>query len=92
MGGCGGEGHGWIMPPGVTVRAAASARQLRWLHPSAVVAGGGALLLPAERLPPEYAARRQAILCNDCGETGQAAFHFVYHRCQLCSSYNTRVV
>ncbi|KAL4436350.1 hypothetical protein ABPG77_009912 [Micractinium sp. CCAP 211/92] len=49
-------------------------------------------LLAAERLPPEYASRKQAILCNDCGKTGEAAFHFVYHKCPDCKSYNTRVL
>ncbi|EFN52596.1 hypothetical protein CHLNCDRAFT_138627 [Chlorella variabilis] len=49
-------------------------------------------LLAAERLPPEYASRRQAILCNDCGQTGEAPFHFVYHKCPACCSFNTRVV
>lgn len=32
---------------------------------------------PTERLPPAYASRRQAVLCNDCGLTGDAPFHFV---------------
>ncbi|KAK3247543.1 hypothetical protein CYMTET_42962 [Cymbomonas tetramitiformis] len=48
-------------------------------------------LLEAEQLPEEYASRTQNILCNDCGSTDSARFHFVYHKCQHCSSYNTRV-
>ena len=34
----------------------------------------------------------QAILCNDCERKGQAPFHFVYHKCPHCASYNTRVL
>ncbi|KAG2445115.1 hypothetical protein HYH02_008982 [Chlamydomonas schloesseri] len=49
-------------------------------------------LLAAERLPPEYAGRMQQVLCNDCGKMGFAPFHFVYHSCPHCRSYNTRVL
>ena len=49
-------------------------------------------LLAAERLPPEYAGRCQTVLCNDCSSLGAAPFHFVYHKCPSCASYNTRVV
>lgn len=49
-------------------------------------------LLEAEQLPAEYAARRQTILCNDCGARSEVPFHFVYHRCEACRGYNARVV
>ena len=49
-------------------------------------------LLVAERLPEGYAGRLQTVLCNDCSKLGTAPFHFVYHRCSSCASYNTRVV
>ncbi|KXZ51428.1 hypothetical protein GPECTOR_12g390 [Gonium pectorale] len=49
-------------------------------------------LLASERLPPEYAGRMQQVLCNDCGKMGFAPFHFVYHSCPHCRSYNTRVL
>ncbi|GIL45357.1 hypothetical protein Vafri_2604 [Volvox africanus] len=49
-------------------------------------------LLASERLPPEYGGRMQQVLCNDCGKMGFAAFHFVYHSCPHCRSYNTRVL
>ncbi|KAG1677148.1 hypothetical protein FOA52_000954 [Chlamydomonas sp. UWO 241] len=48
-------------------------------------------LLASERLPTEYAGRTQLVLCNDCGKSGFAPFHFVYHSCPHCRSYNTRV-
>lgn len=31
------------------------------------------------------------VLCHDCGKMGFAPFHFVYHCCPHCRSYNTRV-
>ena len=34
----------------------------------------------------------QKVLCNDCGATGEAQFHFVYHKCMRCASYNTRIL
>jgi hypothetical protein len=49
--------------------------------------------LPGRRRLRRCAARRaQAILCNDCGKQGEAPFHFVYHKCCHCASYNTRVL
>ena len=49
-------------------------------------------LLASEHLPPEYAGRMQQILCNDCTRTGFARWHFAYHACPHCRSYNTRVI
>mmetsp|Transcript_16801 Transcript_16801/g.53199 ORF Transcript_16801/g.53199 Transcript_16801/m.53199 type:complete len:238 (-) Transcript_16801:181-894(-) len=48
-------------------------------------------LLSAEELPEECATRKQRIMCNDCGRKGDAKFHFVYHKCGSCGSYNTRL-
>ena len=49
-------------------------------------------LLGGETLPEEYAARRQMVLCNDCGIETNAPFHFVYHKCSGCGGYNTRLL
>ncbi|KAJ7531954.1 hypothetical protein O6H91_14G066700 [Diphasiastrum complanatum] len=49
-------------------------------------------LLAAERLPEEYEGRFQDILCNDCGQKGTASFHWLYHKCSNCGSYNTRTI
>jgi hypothetical protein len=43
----------------------------------------------AAAMPPDLAARTQAAACNDCGWRGETAFHFVYHKCGGCGSYNT---
>ena len=34
----------------------------------------------------------QDILCNDCGRKGRSRFHWLYHKCGACGSYNTRVI
>ncbi|XP_073004012.1 zinc finger protein BRUTUS [Typha latifolia] len=49
-------------------------------------------LLIAEELPEEYKDRCQDILCNDCDKKGTSRFHWLYHKCGLCGSYNTRVI
>jgi ribosomal protein L37E len=44
-----------------------------------------------EHYRPGWPRALQAeILCNDCGETGEAAFHILGQKCQACGSYNTR--
>ncbi|KAM3739340.1 hypothetical protein ACB098_08G017200 [Castanea mollissima] len=49
-------------------------------------------LLASEELPEEYRDRCQDILCNDCDKKGTAGFHWLYHKCGFCESYNTRVI
>ncbi|KAJ4959170.1 hypothetical protein NE237_026281 [Protea cynaroides] len=49
-------------------------------------------LLAAEELPVEYKDRGQDILCNDCGKKGTSRFHWLYHKCGFCGSYNSRVI
>ncbi|XVE75215.1 hypothetical protein DITRI_Ditri12bG0077700 [Diplodiscus trichospermus] len=49
-------------------------------------------LLASEQLPEEYRNRCQDILCNDCDKKGTAPFHWLYHKCGYCGSYNTRVI
>ncbi|KAJ8536429.1 hypothetical protein K7X08_034830 [Anisodus acutangulus] len=49
-------------------------------------------LLSEQNIPEEYAGQTQAILCNDCEKRGTASFHWLYHKCSCCGSYNTRLV
>ncbi|KAL5539305.1 hypothetical protein UlMin_045416 [Ulmus minor] len=49
-------------------------------------------LLATEELPEEYRNRCQEILCNDCDRKGSTRFHWLYHKCGFCGSYNTRVI
>jgi hypothetical protein len=50
------------------------------------------VLLESQKMPPEYALVRSQILCNDCEEKTCTKFHFVYHKCKACGSYNTKVI
>lgn len=49
-------------------------------------------LMANQQMPEEYARVRSQILCNDCEKKSIAKFHFVYHRCAQCSSYNTKLL
>ncbi|XP_052179644.1 zinc finger protein BRUTUS [Diospyros lotus] len=49
-------------------------------------------LLATEELPEEYRDRVQDVLCNDCEHKGTTRFHWLYHKCGFCGSYNTRVI
>ncbi|XVF02261.1 hypothetical protein REPUB_Repub04eG0160800 [Reevesia pubescens] len=49
-------------------------------------------LLASEQLPEEYRNSFQDILCNDCDKKGTAPFHWLYHKCGYCGSYNTKVI
>lgn len=49
-------------------------------------------LLAEEKIPEEYSGKTQVILCNDCEKRGTAPFHWSYHKCSWCGSYNTRVL
>ncbi|KAM3307842.1 zinc finger protein BRUTUS-like [Capsicum chacoense] len=48
--------------------------------------------LSGEKIPEEYAGQIQVILCNDCQKRGTAPFHWHYHKCSHCGSYNTRLI
>jgi zinc finger-like protein len=41
-------------------------------------------------MPPAYLTTLSNIYCQDCGKTGQVAYHFVGQKCPHCGSYNTR--
>ncbi|KAK1373311.1 putative rubredoxin-type fold protein [Heracleum sosnowskyi] len=49
-------------------------------------------LLAEEEIPNEYAGQTQVIFCNDCEKTGDSPFHWLYHKCPHCGSFNTKVV
>lgn len=48
-------------------------------------------MLEMETIPEEYQDWKSIIICNDCGESGEVKYHFVYHKCNHCNSYNTLV-
>ncbi|XP_059643366.1 zinc finger protein BRUTUS-like At1g74770 isoform X2 [Cornus florida] len=49
-------------------------------------------LLAEEKIPDDYSGQTQVILCNDCEKRGTASFHWLYHKCSYCGSYNTRLL
>lgn len=50
------------------------------------------LMLSNHVMPSEYDNVRSEILCNDCEMKSTVKFHFVYHKCSYCKSYNTKVL
>ncbi|PJF20036.1 MutS family protein MSH5 [Paramicrosporidium saccamoebae] len=49
-------------------------------------------MMESQQMPEEYTRVKSQILCNDCEKKSVAKFHFVYHRCEHCSSYNTKLL
>ncbi|KAG4378761.1 hypothetical protein GLYMA_17G096900v4 [Glycine max] len=49
-------------------------------------------LLAEERISDEISSQTQVLLCNDCEKKGETPFHWLYHKCPSCGSYNTRVL
>lgn len=50
------------------------------------------LMLINHQMPPEYSQIKSLVLCNDCEQKSTAEFHFVYHKCGFCKSYNTKLL
>ncbi|KAF5792750.1 putative transcription factor C2H2 family [Helianthus annuus] len=49
-------------------------------------------MLAEEEIPEEYLGRTKDIFCIDCEKEGSAPFHWLYHKCPHCESYNTRLI
>lgn len=45
--------------------------------------------LAREQMPESESNFRSNISCNDCEKRSTAKFHYMYHKCEHCSSYNT---
>ncbi|KAI9144781.1 zinc-ribbon-domain-containing protein, partial [Paraphysoderma sedebokerense] len=48
--------------------------------------------LAQHRMPPEYEDMLSFVFCNDCEKRSKAKYHFVYHKCGKCGSYNTKIL
>lgn len=48
--------------------------------------------LERQPMPPEYEKYIAHIFCNDCERKSPAKYHFFYHKCAHCGSYNTTVL
>jgi hypothetical protein len=49
-------------------------------------------MLEQHRMPAEYQDFWSIVLCNDCEKKSKTRYHFLYHKCQECSSYNTKLL
>mmetsp|Transcript_34838 Transcript_34838/g.58975 ORF Transcript_34838/g.58975 Transcript_34838/m.58975 type:complete len:403 (-) Transcript_34838:198-1406(-) len=49
-------------------------------------------VLNEHTMPPEFRDIVAKILCNDCEQYSTAPFHFMYHKCGNCGSFNTQVL
>ncbi|KAI7902171.1 zinc-ribbon-domain-containing protein [Cokeromyces recurvatus] len=48
--------------------------------------------LERQPMPAEYEKYISHIFCNDCEKKSAAKYHFFYHKCKHCSSFNTTVL
>lgn len=48
--------------------------------------------LERQPMPAEYEKFISHIFCNDCEEKTPAKYHFFYHKCGHCGSFNTTVL
>ncbi|CAO3693611.1 unnamed protein product [Rhizopus stolonifer] len=48
--------------------------------------------LERQPMPPEYENFISHIFCNDCETRTKAKYHFFYHKCGGCGSFNTTVL
>lgn len=48
-------------------------------------------VVAVQKMPEEYLTWTTKILCHDCEAMTSAPYHFLYHKCTACGSYNTRV-
>lgn len=49
-------------------------------------------MLEQHQMPPEYKDFWSFVLCNDCEKKSKTKYHFLYHKCQHCRSYNTKLL
>lgn len=49
-------------------------------------------MMSNQTMPSGYEDLTSNILCNDCETRSTAKFHFIYHKCSNCQSYNTKVL
>jgi hypothetical protein len=49
-------------------------------------------MLEQHKMPAEYEDVWSIVLCNDCEQKSKTKYHFLYHKCQHCQSYNTKLI
>ncbi|ORX46812.1 zf-CHY-domain-containing protein, partial [Hesseltinella vesiculosa] len=48
--------------------------------------------LDHQPMPQAYASHTSSVFCNDCEQRSLAPYHFFYHPCKHCKSFNTTVL
>jgi hypothetical protein len=49
-------------------------------------------ILDTHQMPPEYQNTKSLVYCNDCETKSTTKYHFLYHKCQNCGGYNTKMI
>eukprot|EP01134_Creolimax_fragrantissima_P003198 CFRG3198T1 len=49
-------------------------------------------ILVMNPMPVEYKDSKAKVLCNDCEVKSETSYHFMYHKCNTCTSFNTTVL
>ena len=49
-------------------------------------------MLAQHTMPSEYEKWVSWVLCNDCEKKSYSKYHFLYHKCGECGSYNTKTI
>jgi len=49
-------------------------------------------IIECNPMPEQYDGWTSHIVCADCDTRSYAPYHFMYHKCGSCNSYNTRVL
>lgn len=49
-------------------------------------------VVESQPMPAPYDTWKSRICCADCDSRSEVPYHFTYHKCTQCKSYNTRVI
>ncbi|KAI8898806.1 zinc-ribbon-domain-containing protein [Globomyces pollinis-pini] len=49
-------------------------------------------MLASNTMPDEYKNTLSHIYCNDCEKKSYTPYHFLYHKCQHCNGYNSKLL
>jgi Zinc-ribbon len=49
-------------------------------------------MLALHTMPVEYQNTFSNIYCNDCEKKSVCKYHFLYHKCDSCQGYNSKLI
>ena len=88
----GGEAAGGAADSSVGVSVAPAGSKATCADAAVAAMAAAALSAVTPSVPDALRGKTQKVSCNDCGKESDAKFHFVYHACAHCRSYNTSVL